>query len=344
VNRALPRWLLAFTFLIAGTLTSPVVAAAQSVAFCANAESPHFAFGLADLKAAIGDTMGDPLECEHSDSANGDTLQQTTTGLAIYHQDTNTPEFTDGFNHWALGNDGLQAWSDGDAQATAPGPEGGDQATAPGPWDAPPADAQDAAAPSRGPATPTGPPSPGPAAPAANPPPPLAATQCVDVGGGECLHAVPELADTVALLAKTSSATPLLRAASKAGYIIHYGDLPVDVLGLFRPSRHDVVLSNLLKPFPTLDRAPVLAHELQHIFDWLSHPAAMETAPGCLATETNAFATESSIWLELAGDHLKSPSNDLEREFNMISQEVTNDPAGFADRLTLAYHDQCTAS
>ena len=59
----------------------------------------------------IGDAMGDPLECEHPDSANGDTLQQTTTGLAIYRQNTNTPEFTDGFNHWVLGNDGLQAWA-----------------------------------------------------------------------------------------------------------------------------------------------------------------------------------------------------------------------------------------
>jgi hypothetical protein len=39
-------------------------------------------------------------------------MQATTTGgLAFYRQSTNTPTFTDGFNHWALTGDGLIAWT-----------------------------------------------------------------------------------------------------------------------------------------------------------------------------------------------------------------------------------------
>ena len=46
--------------------------------------------------------MGAPLECEHPASGNGDTIQQTTTGLAAYTSATNTVSFTDGWRHWAI--------------------------------------------------------------------------------------------------------------------------------------------------------------------------------------------------------------------------------------------------
>ena len=79
--------------------------------------------------------MGAPLECEHSNSENGDTLQLTTTGLAIYVASTNTPEFTDGWNHWALTGQVIVAWSGTEttppqalsqpAPARTPGPSGG---------------------------------------------------------------------------------------------------------------------------------------------------------------------------------------------------------------------------
>ena len=35
------------------------------------------------------------IECTHGNPANGDTLQQTSTGLSFYRRSTNTPTFTD---------------------------------------------------------------------------------------------------------------------------------------------------------------------------------------------------------------------------------------------------------
>jgi hypothetical protein len=54
--------------------------------------------------------MGEPLECEHANTESGDSLQQTTTGLAVYDQATNTPSFTDGWRSWALTQRGLLSW------------------------------------------------------------------------------------------------------------------------------------------------------------------------------------------------------------------------------------------
>jgi hypothetical protein len=70
--------------------------------FCEAGKQPEFAFGFAQLKARLGDKMGDPIECEHTNVDNGDSLLQTTTGLAFYRKATNTPTFTNGFEHWAL--------------------------------------------------------------------------------------------------------------------------------------------------------------------------------------------------------------------------------------------------
>ena len=82
--------------------------------FCAPGQEPEFVFGFAFLKSLLGDIMGEPLECEHANPENGDTLQQTTTGLSFYRKSTNTPTFTDGWNHWAWTIDGLVTWT-GDA-------------------------------------------------------------------------------------------------------------------------------------------------------------------------------------------------------------------------------------
>jgi hypothetical protein len=268
--------------------------------FCAPGQSPAFVLGFADLKVALGSVMGDPVECEHPNSANGDTLQQTSTGLAVYRQASNAAEFTDGWNHWALSGQGVIAWSGSDA---------------------PPVVAQ--------------------ASPQSSPPAPVG-TQCVDVGGSACLNAVSDLADTVLLLSKSNTAVPLLRNAAKGGYAVRYANLPADVLGLFSPSRRLVVLSLDLRPYPSLDRAPVLAHELQHVSDWISQGQQLDTTSGCLATESNAFHTESATWLELRGGQLAPATNDLEQEFNAITRAIQTDPAGFTERLTTLYHDECS--
>jgi hypothetical protein len=98
-------------------------AQAQSAPFCAPGTSPSFVQGFAALKAALGEVMGDPIECQHTDGSSGDVLQQTTTGLAFWRKSTNTATFTDGYRHWALTSRGLVAWegSSIDPPATARG-------------------------------------------------------------------------------------------------------------------------------------------------------------------------------------------------------------------------------
>jgi hypothetical protein len=88
-----------------------IALAAQHSSTCAPGQVPAFSLGLASLHARIGSVMGDPLECEHADPATGMTMQQTTTGLALYRSDTNTPMFTNGREHWALTPEGVSHWS-----------------------------------------------------------------------------------------------------------------------------------------------------------------------------------------------------------------------------------------
>jgi hypothetical protein len=78
--------------------------------YCAPGQAPAFALGLSGLKQRLGETMGAPLECEHPASGNGDTIQQTTTGLAAYASATNTVSFTDGWRHWAIAPSGFVQW------------------------------------------------------------------------------------------------------------------------------------------------------------------------------------------------------------------------------------------
>jgi hypothetical protein len=113
-------------------LGQPAPAAlAQNVAFCAPGSAPTFVQGFAQLKARLGDVMGDPIECEHTDGTSGDVLQQTTTGLSFWRKSTNTATFTDGYRHWALTSRGLLTWegTSVDPPATAR-PAGGSGQTA----------------------------------------------------------------------------------------------------------------------------------------------------------------------------------------------------------------------
>ena len=91
----------------------PHLAPALSFPFCAPGQSPTYAFGFALLSEMLGPTMGEPTECAHVDATSRDTYQQTTKGVALYHQATNTTVLTSGGDHWALTNDGLVQWSGG---------------------------------------------------------------------------------------------------------------------------------------------------------------------------------------------------------------------------------------
>jgi len=81
---------------------------------CATTQHATFADEFASLSRAIGDNIGQPLECAHADPATGDVLQPTSTGLAIYRAVSHVAIFTDGYRHWALGRHGLVTW-EGDA-------------------------------------------------------------------------------------------------------------------------------------------------------------------------------------------------------------------------------------
>jgi hypothetical protein len=90
--------------------TSAPTPEATSTAACTPVQ-PIFVHGAAALKAALGGTMGDPLECERVTDAAGDTEQRTSTGLAYYRASTNAEVFTNGFDHWALAANGVVHWS-----------------------------------------------------------------------------------------------------------------------------------------------------------------------------------------------------------------------------------------
>ncbi len=92
---------------------------AAQAPYCAAGQQPAFLNGMAALKQQVGDPMGTPVECEHVASAAGDTVQQTSMGLAAYDKATNTVSFTDGWRHWALTAQGLIAW-EGDSAAPPP--------------------------------------------------------------------------------------------------------------------------------------------------------------------------------------------------------------------------------
>jgi hypothetical protein len=62
------------------------------------------------IEAPADATMGAPLECEHVNPDNDDTIQHTTTGLAYYRPSINMPMFTDGQTHWSLSNNQVLMW------------------------------------------------------------------------------------------------------------------------------------------------------------------------------------------------------------------------------------------
>jgi hypothetical protein len=95
--------------------------AGPSAPYCNPGQMPNFALGLSGLKQRLGDTMGAPVECEHPATANGDTIQQTTTGLAAYTSSTNTVSFTDGWRHWAITPTGFTRWEGTESDPPAGG-------------------------------------------------------------------------------------------------------------------------------------------------------------------------------------------------------------------------------
>ncbi len=78
--------------------------------YCPAGQVPQWDRAFVPLKQAVGDAMGEPVECEHANPDNGDELQQTTTGLAVFDQQRGEAVFTDGWRHWALSPQGPVYW------------------------------------------------------------------------------------------------------------------------------------------------------------------------------------------------------------------------------------------
>jgi hypothetical protein len=108
----LPR-LVGLCCVLLGLLLAPSTSGlAQPAPHCGSDDPPVYVFGFAHLKSLLDATMGDPVSCEYADpNGTGDTLQDTSTGLAFWRKSTNTPTFTDGATHWGLTVDGLLTWT-----------------------------------------------------------------------------------------------------------------------------------------------------------------------------------------------------------------------------------------
>jgi hypothetical protein len=118
-HRPWPRWL-AVAVAVGVLATTPTAVAAQATNFCPPGQSPQFALGFAALKAQLGASMGNPVECEHPDPDGGGTVQHTTTGLAYYRTATNIAVFTNGWEHYALLNGLLSVWRNQDVNPPQP--------------------------------------------------------------------------------------------------------------------------------------------------------------------------------------------------------------------------------
>ena len=90
--------------------STPAVAPVEAP-FCSPGQTASFVLGFASLKLQLGPAMGDPLECEHAATAEGDATQRTTTGLAYWRKTANLASFSSGSDHWALLANGLTHWT-----------------------------------------------------------------------------------------------------------------------------------------------------------------------------------------------------------------------------------------
>src|SRR5947208_3310747 len=87
-----------------------------------------FSLGFATIKAGIPDVVGDCVENEHFNRANGNAEQQTTSGLLVWRKADNFTAFTDGYRSWVNGPYGIQqrlntetfSWEAGGGGHTAP--------------------------------------------------------------------------------------------------------------------------------------------------------------------------------------------------------------------------------
>jgi peptidoglycan/xylan/chitin deacetylase (PgdA/CDA1 family) len=104
----------ALSLVLAGLVTLVPALGALSPPAYANCTA-EFGPGLANLRMAVGDAMGQPIDCETSIDAAGDTIQHTSTGTAWFVSAQSGAIFTDGYHRWEQDDRGLLYWSSPDA-------------------------------------------------------------------------------------------------------------------------------------------------------------------------------------------------------------------------------------
>jgi hypothetical protein len=93
------RFVVALTLILA---LLPSAALAQSAAPCT------FVLGFAALHDLLPAVVGNCLDDEQHNPANGDALQQTSAGLLVWRRSDNWTAFTDGYRTWINGPFGVQ--------------------------------------------------------------------------------------------------------------------------------------------------------------------------------------------------------------------------------------------
>lgn len=98
---------LACMFVLAG-LIALIFSSGLAVRASATGHDCRYVLGFAGLQALIPDTVGQCLENEQHNPADGITRQATSNGVLTWHKANNWTGFTDGYSTWVSGPLGLQ--------------------------------------------------------------------------------------------------------------------------------------------------------------------------------------------------------------------------------------------
>jgi peptidoglycan/xylan/chitin deacetylase (PgdA/CDA1 family) len=102
--------------LLLAVLLAPILPLAGGLVPVAAADcADGFGPDLTNLQLAVGDAMGQPIDCETPIDSAGNTIQHTSTGTAWFTLAQADALFTDGYHRWELNLDGLTYWSSPDA-------------------------------------------------------------------------------------------------------------------------------------------------------------------------------------------------------------------------------------
>lgn len=296
-------------------LVLPSVSYAQlATTRCPAGAAPTFNFGFAELRGRVGDAVGEATTCEFADpNGSGDVHQRTSTGLAFWRKSTNTPTFTNGYDHWGLLAGELVYWV-------------GDRIDPPG------------VIPPSLPATPT--------ATVTRAPTFTPATQSTATptgtfrrwtGGGYAVMAETAAWPAMDFLLAHDLAWPVAAMSKHAAAVAFY---PLtDAFGLYRPTIPEygptIFLHTSLKTASADAVAAVLVHEATHLVD--DKAGLLRTSRQCYESELRAFTNASTFWQTLWGRNGKpNPTHAVERQLNNLLEWWA---AGQRDALDAAIAD-----